>query len=465
MITSKLNQSLSGRAALYTAGQVALNFLSVISSPIFVRLMTTSEYGLAAIYFTWVNLLSNIVGLRADASIQSASVEYGEEKLPAYVSSVTLLSLGFFALVFIISVSAREQLAQFMGFDSLIVLLCVVTSFAIACSNIRLSWLNVTRNASGNMLMSLVLSALQIICSVALLLVMTGNGFIARILGYSVPSIGMAFFFLLYFYRKGRTLLNRDYWRFCLKLSLPLIFNGIAYLLINQCGRLMVNSLMGSDAAGIYSFAYNCALPISVVCSAMNSAWTPEYFLMMKQGRQEDLSRRANGYMVNITLISMGLMLVCPEVLKVLGTEDYYKGIDMLPLVVMAYYFQYLYTWPFNCELYFKQTRLMTVATISATAVNVLLNFILIPYFGLVGAGVASLGSFVTLFVLHDFIARIGTSGYSFSWAWYMRGIVPLIVAMSITFFLLDIAIIRWAFACSVGAVLLYRFSKYKSLF
>lgn len=91
-IKTKVNTSLSGRAVLYTVGQFAINFLSVISAPIFVRLMTTSEYGMAAVYFTWVSILSNSVGLRADSSIQNGWSEFGEKSLKSYVSSICALS-------------------------------------------------------------------------------------------------------------------------------------------------------------------------------------------------------------------------------------------------------------------------------------------------------------------------------------------------------------------------------------
>lgn len=100
MNINTINASLSGRATLYTLGQLALNFLSVISAPIFVRLMTTSEYGMAAIYFTWVTILSNVIALRADGSIQNACTEFGERKLPEYVSSVASLALCSFAAFF-----------------------------------------------------------------------------------------------------------------------------------------------------------------------------------------------------------------------------------------------------------------------------------------------------------------------------------------------------------------------------
>ena len=465
MNINTINASLSGRATLYTLGQLALNFLSVISAPIFVRLMTTSEYGMAAIYFTWVTILSNVIALRADGSIQNACTEFGERKLPEYVSSVASLALCSFAAFFILLLVIRDAASFLSGLQSDVVLLCAATSFAIACSNIRLSYLTVMRNASGNMVMSLVLSAAQIGCSIVLLLAFSGQGFAARIVGYSAPTIVMGIFFLAFFFSKGRLGFRWEYWNFCLCLSIPLIFNGIAYLLINQCDRLMINSMLGSASAGIYSFSYSCALPASVICNAMNSAWTPEFFSMMKDGKKDVILSRSRGYMTNVTLVSVAIMLVCPEVLVVLGTPDYYSGIPMLPTVVMAYYFQYLYTWPVNCEYFYKKTGWMAGATIVATIANIGLNLLLIPMIGVLGAALASLAAFVLLFVMHDLIARTKTPGYFFSWVWYARGIAPMLAALVVSYAFLDCIAVRWVIAGFVFAGFSYRLLKKKTLF
>lgn len=464
-IKSKVNTSLSGRAVLYTVGQLSLNFLSVISAPIFVRLMTTSEYGMAAVYFTWVSILSNIVGLRADSSIQNGWSEFGEKNLNSYVSSICALSCCFFFVILIFVFAFGAPLARLLDMSYGVLLLCVVTSFFIACSNVRMAYCTVTCNATANMLISLVLSVSQIAISIVLLMFVINDGYLARIAGYSIPTILIGLAFLVWFYRNGKTIYDRSYWQFCLALSLPLILNGIAYLLINQCDRLMLNAIVGPDCAGIYSFAYSCALPASVVCSAMNSAWTPEYFKLMKDGDFGTLAVRSSRYMNNMTLVSAAIMLVSPEVLKLLGTSGYYEGIAMLPLIVMAYYFQYLYTWPVNCEFYYKQTRWMTIATIGATLVNVALNLVLIPRFTLIGASLASLIAFIFLMAFHHVIARKKTEGYCWSLSWYMKRVLPMFAVLAITYVFIDLMVARWLLALSFGVVLLVLMKKNKSLF
>ena len=464
MSLSKLNDNLTGRAALYMAGQLCLKLLQVISVPIFVRLMTTTEYGLASIYLTWVLIFSKIFDLRVDSSIQNAWAEFGDDELPSYVSSCMFLAFCFFLPVFVICFIFCEQLSSIMNMIPWVLLICLITSFAIGCSDIRMAYLTVKRNASANMLVSLALSLLQIICSLILLIVVMDDGYEARVLGYSIPSIAMGALFFIIFYIKGQTLVSSKFWRFCLSLSIPMIFNGLGYLLIDQSDRLMISYMLGPDAAGIYSLAYSCALPISVVANAFGAAWTPEYYTFMKEGDFDSLREHANRYMVNFTLISLGLMLISPEVLILFGTEEYYSGIPILPFIVMAYYFQYLYTWPVNYEFYNKKTKWITAATLLTAALNILLNLFLIPSYGIGGAAFASLISFALLMIMHDFCARRIGNDYIFSWSWYLKGIIPMIVSMAATIFLLDMALPRWSLAITIGIFFCFRVFKSRSV-
>ena len=73
----KINNSLNGRALLYTIGNFALAASNFLASVIFIRIMSVADYGLASVYITWVLLFSKIIGLRIEGTIQNAMLSYG----------------------------------------------------------------------------------------------------------------------------------------------------------------------------------------------------------------------------------------------------------------------------------------------------------------------------------------------------------------------------------------------------
>lgn len=464
-VLKDLNKSLSGRTVLYLTGSLTLNFLSVIAAPIFVRLMTTVEYGQAAIFFTWATILSNIVGLRIDGTVQNAKSHYGRERLAAYCASCLVLSAIALVAVLLVSAVIAAPLSSVSGLSVPYWMLAVVTGFFLTCSNVRSLYFTAMKRATGDLFISLLLAISQIALSIAFLLVLFSDGFAGRVWGYALPTIIIGICLASFFLLKGKTLFNRDYWGFCLTLCIPLIFNGIAYLLINQCGRLVINYELGAAEAGIFSFAYSCALPISVVASAFNKAWTPEYYELLDEGSTGVMHKRADGYMRNMTLIGCALMLVSPEVLVLLGTAEYYSGTYMLPMIVLAYYFQYLYTWPVNCKFYYRKTKSIAISTAIAAVANILLCFLFVRMFGAIGAAGASLAAFALLFLLHHVTAKKELSAYDFSLAWMLKGTAFVVAALTITYLLMDWQVARWAMALVVCVPFLWHLKTKRTLF
>lgn len=462
-VLSSINNDLSGRAVLYTVGSLALNFLSVIAGPIFVRLMTTSEYGMAAVYFTWVTILSNVVSLRVDGTLLNAKSEFGESNLLGYISASLFFCIGVLVVCIGVCFLFSDAFSMISGLDSRLWLLAVVTSFFLACSNVRAGYLTAERNALGNIGISFLLASLQVVFSIVLLALPASNGLEGRVIGYSLPTVIVGIVILAVFFIKGRRLVSLSYWRFCLSLSIPLVFSGIAYLLITQCGRIVVNNELGPSEAGIYSFAYTSALLASVVASAFGSAWTTEYYDYLDKGEMAGMRAHADTYMRNMTLIFGVLMLVTPEILKVLGTEEYYGGIPMLPLIVMAYYFQFLYTWPVNCKFYNRRTKSIAASTFAAAVINIVGCVVGVRLFGIIGAAAAALVSFVVLFLIHHLTSRC-LPNYDFKLVWYGKGAVFVVLAAALTYCFMDIVVVRWLLALPVGVYLLMRVIKTKSL-
>lgn len=464
-LISKINRSLSGRAVLYSFGNFAVSCLSAIAAPILVRMMTTSEFGLASVYIAWVALLSKVVGLRIDGTIQNARTSFGEKNLRRYCSSVLSLAALFFLMILAVSVLLAPQCAALTGLSSTIWVLAVVTSFCFACSDLRRSYCSATKNASGDLAISFSLSFLQLGVSILLiLLAVFPNAYLDRVVGYSMPTIMIGGGILVYFLIRGRCLLDVEYWRFCLSFSVPMIFNGIAYLLVSQCDRLMLNSLIGSDVAGVYSFACTIALPITVVTAAMGSAWQPEYYELKAAGNARDLRVHANRYTSNIVLITAIIMFISPELLRVFGTEQYYGGIVLLPIMIASYFFQFLYTWPVNCSLFYRKTGHIALATIGAAILNVVLNFVLIPRFGMLGATCSTLASFVALFLLHQMVARMTLPDYGLSLKWFALPVAALVVIIALYYIFLDLVIVRICLEILLVGVLALKIKRDRSL-
>lgn len=151
----------------------------------------------------------------------------------------------------------------------------------------------------------------------------------------------------------------------------------------------MLMSQKGESIVGVYSFCYTMALPVSVLSAAINSAWVPEYYELMVKKKVDEIEEHYSRQHFIMTAMMCGYMLVAPEGVKILSVKDYWEGISIILLVIVGYYFSYLYLFPVNYEFYLKKTKYIAASTTIAAFVNILLNYILIPLFGMHGAAIA----------------------------------------------------------------------------
>lgn len=96
----------------YVISSIIVKAISVISTPIFSRLLTTSEYGEVATFTSWSALLLPLCTLNLTYSIGRAKLDYPDD-LDKYIGSMQLFSLVYTGILFIIGILAREEGVKF----------------------------------------------------------------------------------------------------------------------------------------------------------------------------------------------------------------------------------------------------------------------------------------------------------------------------------------------------------------
>jgi O-antigen/teichoic acid export membrane protein len=198
-----------------------------------------------------------------------------------------------------------------------------------------------------------------------------------------------------------------------LRFTIWFTFTPVLIHLFHYVDRLSIQRLMGASSVGVYSAAVNLCATISAVGLAVNNVIFPHLSSMWEGGRREkalenlDLAIR----FVAVTLSVAGFVLVLagkPLVLLLLGS-DYAEGVRVLPYLVPFYLFT-VSVWLFGVYASLvEKTYVSTVGLVCALPANVVLNLLLIPRLGIVGAGMATLLSYVFLwFVFVGLCLRLG---------------------------------------------------------
>lgn len=447
---------------------VLLRGISIFTAPLFTRLLGTGGYGVTQIYNTWVAVIAIVFTLQTQGTLVNARVEYPEGDQLRYQSSAmslsTLVYLIFSALVlcFIGPISGALKLSWFL------IVLMLIQGFGTFCVNFLNTKFVYEFKAGRNMVMSLVVTLTTLILSVVLILLLPKQiNYLGRISAIAVTYGVLGIPVCAWILAKGKTFYNKEYWKFCIVLAIPVVFYNLSDLILGQSDKVMLQQMMDASTVGCYGAALNFGGIMFTLFTALNNAWCPFFFEDMKQGNRENLRDKAGNFLELFTVLSVGFVLLASEVYRyVYVSRDFWGSTMLIPIFVSSYYTNFLCTFPVNFEYYHKKTKVVSIITIVSSLVNVGLNYLLILRIGMAGAAVATLISHSLQLMLHYLYVRFALGGKEYPFPLKMwGGYAAVFAAVAVASVAADgLWPARWGLGAAIGAWELLRIRKRKVL-
>lgn len=422
-----------------------INFFTI---PLFTRLLDTSGYGIVNVYASWVQITSILVGFKADGSIGSAKANLDEDEQDAYHVSILVLALVSFLAISLVSVIFMGQVSRWLSMSATLVicmLLQSIGSFVIALFSMRFIFF---KEPLKNLILSVGVSVATTLASIILILgpFNDNDPHMGRVLGLCLPNLLIGGILAGSLMRRALTKVRLRYWRFCLALTIPLIFHGLSQLVLSQAGKIGIQHAEGDSAAGVYSIAIVIVSVLNSVYNALNNAFVPfMYDDLAGKTTPVVKARRFSRYFWLFTLITCAFVMMAPEVLTLMAPEKYWSALSLLPVLVISQYFIFLYSFPVNYEFFRMKTRSIAAGTLGAACLTIALNAVLIPRFGQMGAAVASAVAYMGLFVFHFLVARYRLDDRNYPARIYLMGLIVVVAACLSYYPLAAQALVRWA--------------------
>lgn len=461
--------NIENKAAVFNIlGPIILNGINFFTIPIFTRLLGPAQYGIVAVYTTWVGIFSIIMGLQVQGSIGTAMVYFKKGEMKSYLSSILLMGLLFSALCLLLGIAFSQQLKELLLLDAEELRLLgiqSVGSFVIAFSGIAFIF---AKNAKMNFCVNVLTAVFTTVLSLLFIVFYFSpeRFYLGRMYGMAAPITMMGGGLAVYFVKEGHVSFNVKYAKFCLPICIPLIFHGLSQIILGQSDRIMLQHMMGNGPTGIYSFVITFSGVLMAIYGALNNTWVPFYYDDLKAGALAKISLRTKNYIFIYTIMVIVFALWSPEVIKLFVPEPFWPAIRLLPLFIFGNYFNFLYSFPVNFEFFHKTTYTIAIGTICAAVVNIGVNYLLIPHFGMWGAAFGTLFAHILLFVFHEIIsAFILPFHYHYSIKDFLPGIFVTTIALVLADCLKDFIVIRWGAGFVLAGIWCYSIYKRKSLF
>lgn len=446
---------------------VLLNGISLLTAPLFSRILGTSGYGVLKIYNVWASVAAILFTLQTQGTLVNARVEYPEEAQKRYQSSTMALSLFAFLVCSGIIVLFLEPISGLLKLEPMLIGFLLLQAFGTYCVNFLSTKYTYEFKAGRNMAISLVVTVVTLVLSIIWILQLPQEtryyGRVAAIsVTYGLVGIPACIMILL----QGRTLVHKEYWKFCVALAIPAVFHNLSDLVLGQSDLVMLQQMRGDTAAGLYGLAWQFGNFLFIIFGALNRTWCPFFFEEMKLGQREAMLAKTRNFLELFTVLACGFMLLTPEVYYIYGGRQYVESTMIIPLFVGSYYLNFLCTFPVNFEYYHKKTKVVAAVTISCSLLNVALNYVLIKAIGMAGAALATMISHGLQLMFHHIYTRcfLGKGDYPFPLGLWAKYGIAFFAVMAVVYLNSDRWLVRWAMGACIGLLELLQIRKRKVL-
>ena len=419
---------------LFTGNVVAAGFSFVVSVYL-ARYLGPGEYGRYSVVFAYLSMFHVVAGAGIDTIlIRELSIDPERKNLLA--SQAILLR----SLLSLSAVGISWLILPFFGYDDDVRTWVHIASLGLlfGVRSTVAALFQASLRVADYALPEL---ALAILFNLALLLAIIGRVPVAFLIVLQTANLGflLVAFFVVARVRmelRLRLVIDLPICRRLLSEALPIFFTGFFISVMFRIDQLLVYRILGSTSLGMYSAVVRIAealnmIPViyvtvvyPIMCSAHASS--REYFLKVY--------RRSMKYMAAIIVpLAFGATLLSGNIVQTIYGAGFVPASRAFALLMWAEVFVFLGTIFGNAFNAMGMQRYIMIYSGVGTAVNIILNLLLIPRYGITGAAIATLNSYGGLCFL---IQLSDTTIRPYAMEYFRASAVPMVASCVMTGFL-----------------------------
>ncbi len=393
---------LGKQSLVYGFGHVITRLVTFLLLPLYTNQFTPEQYGIVALFYTFVPLLNIVVRYGMGAAFLKNYVPANEENRVSIMTNVIMslfltgipflilfyffrenLSLVFFGVV-------RPSYVFMMGMIIFLDTIWSIPMLALRAENrprlfIFFSFLNV---------------GVTLLCNLVFIIIFKmniGSIFLSNL----IASLIIFVLVLPYIYQRFKfSSLSIVKWKTILSFALPFLPAGLFAMAMEVADRYILKLLTDLETVGVYNAGYKIGVLMLLIVNGFNMGWQP-YFLEKNFDSRSKIYPRINSIVLAILgFIWILLLFWTDDLIKTsfLGVSffgsDFFGSLNIIPWIGLGYFFYGFYhlqtpgVFLKNRPKYAAWTRLFGALS------NIGLCFLLIPMFGAAGAAYATCISF-----------------------------------------------------------------------
>lgn len=384
----------------FTICSIIQKGISVITMPIFTRLMSTEQYGQYNVFLTWYNILILLITLNVHSEIfNKGLIDHTGEK-DAFTASQAGLLIALTGFWIALYLPFHKFFNQLLGLTTVLVLFMIFEILGTALVGLWSARKRFEYDYPKIVKLTISMSVLNPIVGIIAVLI-TDHKAEAKVIANAIIPIVVSIGILVIFSRKGKLFGNRHWWKNVVIACLPLVPHYLSLVLLNQSDKLMINHFSGPADAAIYSVAHSAGLLMTIINNSINGSFVPWAYDKLRNRNGEGIKKISNSLLAIVVIVNVVLIWLAPEAIKLLAAPQYSEAVWCLVPIAMSVYFYFAYTLFVDVEIYYGANHYIAIASVCAAIMNIVLNYIFIPIYGYIAAGYTTLFSYFATMILH----------------------------------------------------------------
>lgn len=380
---------------IFTIGSVVTKLITFILVPLYTYVLTTEEYGVVDLVTTVSIVLAPMLILNISESVMRFSLD--RDANYNQIMSVGLIIMLFAIIIGFLIIPIAKLFLTISDYG----LYIYFYTISSAISQLFLCYLRGREKlvfyTCGNIINTLTVAVFNII-----FLVILKNG----VKGYLKAYILANFITALYAFVVGdvidvvkRIHVNKRLTIEMLKYSLVLVPNVFMWWIMNSADRIVITSVVGAAANGIFAIAYKIPSLMSTVAGIFNQAWS---YSAIRENESKDKEKYTNeiynGFFMVISLSALGMMMILKPFMKIYVNDSYYCAWKYTPYLIVGFIFQSLGSFLSTPYTVNKDSKGFLFSATFGAVINIILNILLVFKYELIGVALATCLSYMGVF-------------------------------------------------------------------
>jgi O-antigen/teichoic acid export membrane protein len=403
-----MSKKLLLNSSIYVIGDIINKAVPFLMLPILTKYLTPSDYGVISSFGAFVGFLTIFIGLSLHGAINVNFFKLKHQELKIYVVNALIILLVSTMIVSMIVFIFNREITHELLLSSEWLYLAILVSLSqfITLFNTTL-WI---ANEQPKPYILYQLSQTILVSSLSIILILGYHfDWKGQVIALSIASISFGLISMRFLYKRDYLLFKYDKKAIknLLNFGIPMIPHQLAGWIRSHGDRIIIISLLGASATGIFAVGYQIAMIMSVLTSAFNKVWSPYLYKILSNNpsikEKRKIVKFTYLYFVSIFILVGMLYLFSKFLFIYLIDIKFAEAEQFVIYILIANAFNGMYFMVVNYIFYREKTKELAKITFSVSILHIIMSYFMIMSFGVIGVAYSGI---ISMFI-------------TFIWVWY----------------------------------------------